>query len=71
MLQNPELFYKMNKMNLREHRDILNQDLEKGKSQEHISASQIPPHYYKKIKIYKMNLYVTLKSDYFYGLAVF
>lgn len=69
MLENPDLFYKMNKMSLKEHREVLNQDVDRGKSQENV-VSLVPPSYYKKIKIYKMNLYVTLKSDYFYGLAV-
>jgi hypothetical protein len=72
MLENPELFYKMNKMSLKEHREIIAQETgEKDQLKASKEAPKVPPSYYKKIKIHNMNLFMTLKSDMFYGLAVF
>jgi hypothetical protein len=71
MLENPELFYKMNRMSLKEHKNILNQNLDEKDPTKSKTNMKVPPCYFKKIKIYKMNLFMTLKSDYFYGLAVY
>lgn len=64
MLENPERFYKMNKLKLKDHKDILKMD----DPDEDVGASlrrrnlESVPSYYKKIKIHKMNLYLTIKS---------
>lgn len=71
MLENPELFYKMNKMSLKEHRGIIVQEVpEKDQLRVRKEAPKVPPSYFKRIKIHKMNLYMTLKSDLMYGMAV-
>lgn len=70
MLENPELFYKMNRMSLKDHKAILSQDTDGADEAKSKSSLKVPPSYFKKIKIYKMNLFMTLQSDYFYGLAV-
>ena len=71
MLENPELFYQMNKMTLKEHRGVITQEMaDKDQVLASKEAPKVPPSYFKRIKIHNMNLYMTLKSDYFYGLAV-
>lgn len=71
MIENPELFYKMNKMSLKEHREIIAHETgEKDQVKASKDAPKVPPSYYKKIKVHKMHLFMTLKSDLLYGMAV-
>ena len=71
MLENPELFYKMNKMSLKGHREVITQEIPDNEQMKASKdAPKVPPSYFKRIKIHKMNLYITLRSDHFYGLAV-
>ncbi len=60
----------MNKMKLKDHKEILKRDaavddvLGKG-----VQVSHTAPCYYKKIKIHKMNIYLTIKTDSVFTVA--
>jgi hypothetical protein len=63
MLQSPELYYKMNKLRLQDHKGIILQDQKEGEFDQRSYEAMVPPSYYRKIRIQKLNLYLTIKSD--------
>lgn len=64
MLEHPDRFYRMNKMTLKAHKEILRRDAaEEDVLGKGVQVPQTAPTYYKKIKIHKMNIYLTIKTD--------
>jgi len=65
MLQNPELFYKMNKMSLQDHKKVIEADSKQEDPHERPNIDPAPS-YFKKIRIHKLNLCLTVKTDSFF-----
>ena len=61
----------MNKMKLKDHKEILKRDAAVedifGKG---VSIARTAPSYYKKMKIHKMNIYLTIKTDSIFTVAI-
>jgi hypothetical protein len=69
MLQSPELFYKMNKLRLQDHKGIILQDRKEGEFDLRSYEAMVPPSYYRRIRIQRLNLYLTIKTDYYLIVA--
>ena len=62
-IQNPELYFKLREMNLKKHKELYKEEKKKmGDQKKKESVIQVPPTYYKRIRLGDLKLVVTFKS---------
>lgn len=66
-LESPDMFYKLHKMTLNEHRGLLqsaNKTTAEGQNPE--KKHNLPPAYFKRLKVWPLSLFLTIDSDSFF-----